>query len=162
MKKVRVENRYEHSLSKVIDVFTEPDFYVAKFEGIGDRNVEVVQHGDDDGFWIEIERQVPADAPSILKKFLGEWNQMGQMENWYEDGDGYRNDLELFTHGVPLKITGTMLMSGDEESCVNRIEMRLASNVPLLGGHLEKFAAVRTQQGLDDEYEFIQGYLAAN
>lgn len=160
MMKVRVENHYDHGLEEVYAAFREPDFYVAKFEGIGDREIEIIESGeDDDGFWIEFERMVPADAPGMLKKLIGDWNQMGQTENWSADGDGYRNDLELHTHGVPLNIDGTMLLTGDDESCVNRIEMRLSSSVPLLGGHLEKFAATRTKKGLDDEYDFIRAFL---
>jgi hypothetical protein len=160
MKTVKVEHHYSHGLDEVYRAFSDPDFYIAKFEGIGDRNVKVVDHGEDDeGFWIEIDREVPADAPGMLRKFMSEWNSMGQTENWTRDNEGCRNELELFTKGVPLEITGEMFLSGDEESCVNRVVMSLKSNVPLLGGALEKFGAERTREGLDAEYEFISGYL---
>ena len=160
MKTVSVEHEYSQGLEEVYAVFRNPDFYIAKFEGIGDRNVQVLDHGeDDDGFWIEIDRDVPADVPGILKKFMGEWNSMGQTENWSEDDDGYHNELELQTRGVPLDISGKMFLTGDDSGCVNRVVMYLKSNVPLLGGQLEKFGAVRTQEGLDAEYDFIRDYL---
>jgi hypothetical protein len=52
-----------------------------------------------------------------------------------------------------------MFLTGDDSGCVNRVTMYLKSNVPLLGGQLEKFGAIRTQEGLDAEYDFIRNYL---
>jgi len=162
MQVVSVENRYDHGLGVVYSAFCKPEFYAGKFEAIGDRDVEVTDHGeDDDGFWIETKREVPADVPGVLKKILNEWNSLTQTENWSPDGDAYRNELELLTSGVPITITGTMRLSGDDETCVNRIEMRLSSSMPFLGGQLEKFASTRTRKGLNDEFEFIREYLDA-
>lgn len=161
MKTVEVIHEYDHPVDEVYAAFTDPDFYIAKFEGIGDRGVQVVDDGeDDDGFWVETYREVPADVPGVLRKFLSEWNAMTQTENWSANEDGYYNQLELISKGVPLDISGEMFLSGDGESSVNRVVMYLKSSVPLLGGQLEKFGAVRTREGLDAEYEFIQGYLA--
>jgi hypothetical protein len=160
MKKVTVENHYEHGIEAVMTEFRDPDFYLQKFEWVGDRNVQVNGHGEDDeGFWIETRREVPADVPGVLKSILGEWNELVQKERWVADGDGYRNELELQSEGVPVSISGTMQLTGDENHCVNRIEMRVSSSVPLLGGQLEKFVAAKTLQGLEYEYDFISQYM---
>jgi hypothetical protein len=162
MKTVKVKNDYDYSLATVHGVFTDPEFYQKKFEGIGDRNVQVLEFGEDEqgtGFWIELTREVRSDVPGLLKKLLGEWNALKQVEYWYENEGGYRNDIELTSDGVPIQISGFMQLNGDGDSCVNRVEMQIKSSLPILGGQLEKFAAGDTQSGLEKEYDFISSYL---
>ena len=162
MKIVKVENAYDFSLATVHSVFADPEFYQKKFEGIGDRNVAVLDYGADEegtGFWIEVTREIRSDVPGVLKRLLSEWNAVKQAEYWYENDGGYRNDIKLTNDSVPLQIDGFMLLTGDADSCINRVEMHLNSSVPFLGSQMEKFAAGDTQRGLDKEYEFITNYL---
>lgn len=160
MKKVNVDNKYAHGIETVMTEFRNPEFYVQKFEWVGDRNVRVNDHGEsEEAFWIETQREVPVDVPGVLKSILGEWNDTVQKEHWVADGEGYRNELELSSEGVPVSITGTMYLTGDDTQCVNRIEMRISSSVPFLGGQLEKFVAGKTLQGLEYEYDFISQYM---
>ena len=161
--KVKVEHEYSHSLARVHEAFSDPDFYVRKFEGVGDRNVHILDSSDDeDGFWIEIEREIRTDAPAVLRGIVGEWNSLRQTEHWHDDDGGYANDLELFSDLVPIRIRGRMFLSGDDGACVNRIEMDVSSSMPLLGRQLERFGAASTRRSLTGEYEFIRNYLAAN
>lgn len=158
---VRARHEYRHPVSKVWAAFTDPDFYQAKFEGIGHRNVEVIAtESDADGFSIEVSREVPLEVPGFLRSMLGEWNTLLQNERWSAGGKGdYANELEIEARGVPAAMTGTMKLTSKGKGCVNEVAITIRASVPLIGGKLEQFVARDTEATLEAEYEFIQGYL---
>lgn len=158
--KVETEHHFEQDRETVYAMFCDPDYYVAKFEALGDRNVQILESTDDDeGFSIEIEREVQLDAPGMLKSVLGEWNALRQTEHWREEDGDYVNELQIHSDLVPMTISGTMRLVEDGEGCINIIEMNLDSRVPLIGKALVKFAAENTAKSLDEEYDFALDYL---
>lgn len=158
---VRARHEYRHPVSKVWAAFSDPEFYQAKFEGIGHRNVEVVStESDAAGFSIEVSREVPLDVPGFLRGLLGEWNLLLQNERWTEAGKGvYTNELEIEARGVPAAMTGTMRLSASGKGCVNEVAITIRASVPLIGGKLEQFVSKDTEATLAAEYAFIQDYL---
>lgn len=158
---VRARHEYRHPVRKVWAAFSDPEFYQAKFEGIGHRNVEVVStESDGDGFSIEVSREVPLDVPGFLRGMLGEWNLLLQNEHWTGAGkDVYTNELEIEARGVPAAMTGTMRLSPSGKGCVNEVAIAIRASVPLIGGKLEQFVSRDTEATLAAEYAFIQDYL---
>jgi hypothetical protein len=158
---VRARHEYRHPVRKVWAAFSDPEFYQAKFEGIGHRNVEVVStESDADGFSIEVSREVPLEVPGFLRGLLGEWNLLLQNEHWTEAGKGvYTNELEIEARGVPAAMTGTMRLSASGKGCVNEVAITIRASVPLIGGKLEQFVSKDTEATLAAEYAFIQEYL---
>lgn len=158
---VRARHEYRHPLSKVWTAFSDPEFYQAKFEGIGHRNVEVVStESADEEFCIEVSREVPLEVPAFLRGMLGEWNTLLQTERWMAARGGYANELQIEARGVPANMTGTMSLSGNGKGSVNEIAITIRASVPLIGGKVEQFIARDTEATLDAEYEFIRSYLA--
>lgn len=158
---VRARHEYRHPVRKVWAAFSDPEFYQAKFEGIGHRNVEVVStESDGNSFSIEVSREVPLDVPGFLRGLLGEWNLLLQNERWTEAGKGvYTNELEIEARGVPAAMTGTMRLSASGKGCVNEVAITIRASVPLIGGKLEQFVSKDTEATLAAEYAFIQDYL---
>lgn len=158
---VRARHEYKQPLAKVWAAFSDPEFYQAKFEGIGHREVEVVSaQREGDEFSIEISRQVPVDVPGVLRGLLGEWNTLLQAERWAPAGSNvYANELTIEARGVPAAMQGRMKLSASGKGCVNEVEITIRASVPLIGGKLEQFVARDTEATLAAEYDFIQGYL---
>lgn len=159
---VEAVHEYDHPVEKVFAAFTDPDFYLAKFEGIGARGVEVTACSDDDGvFSIETSREVPLDVPSALKAIVGAWTTVVQNEEWVAgDDDDYLNELDITSDGMPATMSGNMVLYATEDGgCVNEITIRIDCSIPLLGGRLERFIAESTDEQLQAEQEFIQTYL---
>jgi hypothetical protein len=158
---VRARHEYAHPFQKVWAAFTDPEFYQAKFEGIGHRNVTVISAGEDaGGFAIETSREVPLEVPGFLRGVLGEWNTLLQSEHWRTAGDGAgSNELEISARGVPVVITGTMRLARKGKGCVNEVAITIRASVPLIGGKVEQIVARDTEATLASEYEFIQRYL---
>jgi hypothetical protein len=158
---VRARHEYRHPLGKVWTAFSDPEFYQAKFEGIGHRNVEVVStESADEEFCIEVSREVPLEVPGFLRGMLGEWNTLLQTEQWTAVRGGYANALQIEARGVPATMTGTMSLSANGKGSVNDIAITIRASVPLIGGKVEQFIARDTEATLDAEYEFIRSYLA--
>ena len=158
---VRARHEYKQPLAKVWAVFCDPEFYQAKFEGIGHREVEVVSaEREGDEFSIETSREVPVEVPKVLRGMLGEWNTLLQTERWAPAGKNtYANELQMEVRGVPAAMHGRMKLSAQGTGCVNEVEITIRASVPLIGGKLEQFAARDAEANLAAEYEFIQGYL---
>lgn len=161
---VRARHQYDHPLATVWAAFSDPEFYQAKFEGIGHREVEVVsaeQDGED--FRIEISREVPVEVPRVLRGLLGEWNTLLQSEHWQPAGkNAYRNELTIEARGVPAVMTGTMKLSAAGQGCVNEVAITVKAAVPLVGGKLEALVSRDAEATLAAEYEFIRDYLDAD
>jgi uncharacterized protein YndB with AHSA1/START domain len=160
---VRARHEYKHPVKKVWAAFSDPEFYQAKFEAIGHRNVEIVSTDtDDEGFSVEVSREVPLEVPGFLRGILGEWNTLLQNERWTDAGKGvYTNELEIEARGIPALMTGTMTLSSHGKGCVNEVAITIRASVPLIGGKLEQFVSRDTEATLAAEYEFIQDYLAS-
>lgn len=154
-------HEYDHDLETVYGEFTNPDFYIAKFEGVGARNVEVVGCSEDDGvFAIETSREVPLEVPGALKSLLGGWTTIVQSEEWTETEDGeYVNQLEIASDGVPANMSGTMRLYATDAGCVNEVSITIDCSLPLIGGRLERFVGATTSAQLDEEYAFVQSWL---
>jgi hypothetical protein len=158
---VEAVHEYDHPVDTVFEAFTDPEFYLAKFSGVGARNVEIIASGNEDGvFSVETSREVPLDVPGALKSLLGAWMTIIQNEEWIEgEEDEYLNELNIDSEGVPALLTGTMTLYPSGDGCVNEVVMRIDCKIPLVGRKLEHFIADSTAEQLAAEYEFIQEYL---
>ena len=107
-----------------------------------------------------IEREMPANAPSVIKTIIGEWNMLTQKENWGgEPGEEYWNEFDINAHGTPVTIEGSMLLRADGDGCVNEVELDIRCPIPLLGRKVEQFVAEDAEQSLVGEYEFVKSRL---
>lgn len=158
--RVTASHKYATDVADVYAAFCKPDFYKKKFAAVGARGVEVLEKKKrGDTFYIRTEREVPSDVPGMLRKFLGDWNTVVQTESWEPDDEGYFNQLEIESEGVPVSIEGTMSLQPDGKGCVNKLSFEIDCSIPLVGGKLEDFIARDMREVLDREYKFIKGYL---
>lgn len=154
-------HEYDQDLETVYGEFTNPDFYVAKFEGVGARDVEVVASSDRDGvFTIETSREVPLEVPGPLRSLLGGWTTIVQTEEWTETEDGeYVNTLDITSDGVPASMCGAMRLYATDRGCANEVTITIDCSIPLVGGRLERFVGATTAEQLDEEYAFVKAWL---
>ena len=154
-------HEYDHDLATVYAQFSDPDFYLAKFEGVGAQSVEVVSSRKEDGvFAVETTRDVPLEVPGALKSLLGGTTTIVQAEEWTEvDESEYANQLDMSSDGVPANMSGTMRLYATDAGCVNVVTITIDCSIPLVGGKLERFIGGTTADQLAEEYAFIQAYL---
>jgi hypothetical protein len=154
-------HHYDHDVNSVFRFFHDPATVKTKYETIGARNVEILDTSEDgSAFTIKIQREVPADVPGILQKFLGAWNKVIQTEHWQTTADGGRNcNLNVDIAGVPVTVTGTMALQSQGDGCVNDVRMKVTCGIPLVGKKLAEFVAGDTKKAMDSEYAYIKSHL---
>ena len=155
--KIQQDHEYAHSLDAVYAMFTDTGEVEAKHEALGARDIRIEEcEIYDDGADIRFVRDLPAEVPGILKKFLQPWNTVTQFEQWRSTDDGaYDADLEIDIAGVPVSIAGTLFLEPVEGGCVNHVRIEIDCGIPLVGRTLAEFVAKDCERLVAEEYEYI-------
>ena len=161
--KIRQDHEYSHCVDDVLTLFTDTDEIEAKQEALGARNLRIEEcEIYDDGADVRFVRELPAEVPGILSKFLQPWNTVTQFEQWRstEDG-GYDADLDIDIANVPVTVTGTLDLEPVEGGCINHVRITVDCSIPLLGKTLAEFVAHDCERLVADEYDYITARLAS-
>ena len=155
--KIRQDHEYAHELEAVYAMFTDVEEVEAKHAALGARNFsieecELYEDGADVGF----VRELPAEVPGVLAKFLQPWNTVKQSEQWRSsDNGGYDAELDIDIAGVPVTIRGTLELEPFEGSCVNHVRIDIDCGIPFVGKTLAEFVAKDCERLVAEEYEYI-------
>ena len=159
--KFGAEHHYAHSADAVYALFTDERAIKAKQKALGARNIRVQDcETDEGGAIVRFVREMPAEVPGILSKFLQPWNTVEQSEQWvcYEDG-AYTAELDIDVANVPVTVSGTLELEPLDDGCVNHIRMQVDSGVPFVGSTLAEFVAKDCKRIIALEYEYISDRL---
>ena len=159
--KIKALHQYARDVDTVFGLFHDPDFMKVKYQGIGARNVEVLECAGSEGrYTIKVKREVPADVPSLLKKFLNPWNTIVQNETWEgKPGGPFRCKLAVEIAGVPVGMSGDMELRTQDSGCINDVRLEVKCGIPLIGGKLADFVGSDAEKATQAEYEFIRAHL---
>src|SRR5262249_38335089 len=159
------DQNYDAAVDDVFTLFTDPAAVRARYEGAGDRDIEILEcgpHGD--GFVIRTSRTVDVDIPSFARKVLKPTNTMIQTDTWTARAlDGARDaDFEIEVQGAPVKVSGQARIEPTADGGTRHtVDGKLDVKVPLIGGRLASWAEGPSQQRLDAEYDFHRARLSA-
>jgi hypothetical protein len=155
--KIRQDHEYAHSVETVLTQFTDVGEIEAKQEALGARNIRIEEcEIYDDGADVRFVRELPADVPGILSKFLQPWNSVTQFEQWRSTDDGgYDADLDIDIANVPVTVSGTLSLEPVEDGCINHVRITVECSITLLGKALAEFAAHDCERLVAEEYEYI-------
>ena len=108
--KISRDHAYGHSTESLYALFTDSKEIEAKQEALDAREIEVLDcDKDDDGAVVRFVRELPAEVPGILSKFLQPWNRVEQSEHWQVgDNEHFGCDLTIDIANVPFTIEGTL------------------------------------------------------
>ncbi len=160
---VKARHVYQASVDAVFRSFgTEADV-VAKHEALGARNVKFDYCAlKDDALDLKMHRQVPVEAPSMLKKFMKDWNEVYQTESWTgTPGERFEGDFEVHLHGVPVEVKGRCVLTKEGDNCINEVTVKIACGIPLVGKKLAAFVAEGCEESMEKEYQFIKKLVEA-
>jgi hypothetical protein len=153
-------HRYAKDVETLFRFFSDPPTIKAKFEGIGARNIQVLESSEQGGVHLtRTQREMPAEVPGILKKFFGEWNKVVQTEHWRREGSSRTCEFQIDVSGAPVKMHGTMQLRPEGEGCVNDVKLDITSGVPLLGKKIVELVAATSRKGMAAEYAYIRAHL---
>ncbi len=160
MKLIR-EHNYSHSTDTLFALFTDAKEIKAKQKALDARNIRVEEcERDADGAIVRCVREVPAEVPGILSKFLQPWNTVEQSERWSScDGGVFTADLTIDIANVPVTVSGTLELEPKDGGCVNHVRMVIDSGIPFVGKTMAEFIAKDCKRIVAREYEYISDRL---
>jgi hypothetical protein len=136
--KHEMQVRYPASSAVVLKMFTDKGFHTTKLEAMGVHKYKILQHQfDGQNFSIRIERQVPMQAPALVRKLVPMEPKVTNEESWNVAAKSGKVRVE--PQGMPVEMSCTMSMADKGKECVVSCSWEIRARVPLLGGALEKF-----------------------
>jgi len=159
--KVRRDHEYAHSTDAVFALFTSKREIRAKQKVLGARAIRIEEcKKNAGGAVVRIVRELPADVPGILSKFVQPWNTVEQSEQWTRCSDGvYQADLAIDIANVPVTVKGTLELEPLDGGCVNHVRMTIDCGIPFVGKTLADFVAIDCKRLIAEEYEHISDRL---
>ena len=148
---------FNHNPDKIYDSFTTESFIRKKLEAAGARYIFIEITEEQYAVRVNIEREMPVDAPASLQNFVPAWNKMLQKEVWQKYTDGsYSATLDIEVVGMPVKIQGVMNIEPIAEGSTIDATTEIKVNVPLVGGMVAKFISEEISKAIEEEFDFIQ------
>jgi hypothetical protein len=155
------KHEYAHGTDTVFDLFTDASEIEAKQQALGARAIRVEEcEKTDAGAVVRFVRELPAEVPGVLRKFLQPWNTVEQREQWQACGGGvYKADISIGIASVPVTITGTLELEPADPGCVNHVRLRVESGIPFVGKTLAEFVAKDCKRLIAAEYAYLSDRL---
>jgi hypothetical protein len=158
---IHQDHEYVHSTDAVFALFTDTEAIAAKQQALGARNIRIEECSTDaEGAVVRFVRELPAEVPGILSKFLQPWNTVEQSEQWWCCTDGvYQAELAIDIANVPVTITGTLELEPLDDGCVNHVRISIESGMPFIGNTLCEFVAKDCMRLVEEEFEYLSELL---
>lgn len=155
---------YQHSSVDLLQMFSNPEFFKAKYSATGARDIQVLAMEKANGrFCIKVSRKVPTDVPipSFARSLVPQDITLIQTDSWdMEKGTG---SLDIEFVGIPVRVHCELVLKDVAGKAVEDLHFDIRVNVPLIGGKLEKLLAddLKVKFARDTEVTFgmIPGYL---
>ncbi|MEM7613226.1 MAG: DUF2505 domain-containing protein [Pseudomonadota bacterium] len=161
--RVARDHLYSVSPEALFGTFTDEAALLAKHKALGSRDIVIHRcQVSPEKAEVDFSREVPAEVPSMFKRFIQPWNAVRQTEHWQHNSVGYHAALSLDIKGVPAAITGTLHIEPVDDGCINHIVLTIECSIPLVGGKLAKFIADDAKRQMRDEYEYLSALLATS
>lgn len=140
---------YPAEIGRIARMLADDRFVRAKIDATGalDSSFEVIRDGD--AFTVTTRRRLPTDqVPARFRSLVGQSLDVRVVEAWEAAGaDGARaGTLSIDIAGVPVRVTGRMLLTPSPQGTVQSLSGDITASVPLFGGPIEKAAAGAVDQ----------------
>ncbi|MDF1629096.1 MAG: DUF2505 domain-containing protein [Alcanivoracaceae bacterium] len=134
------QNRYPFPLDAVLKTFANEDYFLAKYQLAGAKQIELIESTKQDGrSRITIRRIVDLDVdiPAFARKFVPHTITVTQTDSW--DSATKTGRLDIDFKGMPAEVKCDMTLTDQGGETVLDLNFSVKINVPLVG---EKLAAV--------------------
>ena len=158
---VKVRHVYDQPVDTVFSAFGNKASLERRYKDLGARNIKVEKCKlTKTSLDLVTSREVPVNAPALLKKFMGEWNLANQKEQWTGTaGKSYQGHAMISIKGVPVTITAKMVLASSTKGCTNDVTLTIESSIPFIGSKLAEFVGQTSVTELQKQYAHIKASL---
>lgn len=137
----------------VFTMLRDRDYVQAKCEATGSLQTTVQIREELDGSTTIVSTRVlPAEVPSVARKFVGETITATETQEWSPAAtDGSRTASVRVDFSGPLAFSGTLHLTPSGEGSQVITEGAFTASVPFVGGTIESVAAEQTARYLSAE-----------
>ena len=160
---LRDTHTYDAPIERVLAMLGDDDATVAKYEGMGHREVQVLESSaDDTHIHVATSRVVDVDLPGFARRVLKPTNTMRQTDDWTRADDGsWTGTFAVEVDGAPIKLSGSMSLAAGDGTTDHTVTIDMQVKVPLVGGKIADWAGKNdVRQTLDGEFAFGDSWLA--
>lgn len=147
---------FDQDVDSIYASYVKKKFVKTKMEALGARNIDLDISKEKKSAAVEIIREMPAEVPSALKKFVKPWNKLTQKEEWSgKKGGPYSSEINVEFDGVPVSIHSFIELEATEDGSSITIETEVKCSILFVGKILAKFVADASSIAIDKELEYI-------
>jgi hypothetical protein len=150
-----IEYEIECDAGTVYQYLTDKNFLVERIEALGEDPPTVKIGKKGKGVEINLKRVRHLKLPAVAARIIGDDQRFEMTERWRPDGDGWVGDYVLDVVGVPARIDAEFELRPSGAGCVYSITHTPKVNVPLVGKKLEAILRKETEQGCDEEIDYL-------
>jgi len=150
--------QFPQDIKTIFKSYIDTEFLKRKYEELGSRKVKVnVDQLKENEWKVFVEREILANPPGEIKKFIGTWQKMSQVEVWTENSDGsYTCNIIFDNQGAPIKISAVLTLNslGEGTSAHNITDVQCS--IPFIGKKLTKFISEAGTEVLEEELKYVE------
>ena len=147
---------YKQNLETILKFYQDEALVTAKMIALGSRNIEFESVINEEGLpTITIQREVGADAPEALRRFIARWNKSSQTDVWTGEPGGPYTCHMIFYTSAPVNVTASMELRATAKGCTNKTKTEIISSVPILGEMIGKYVQKAIMEAVREEYLYI-------
>ncbi|WP_028081425.1 DUF2505 domain-containing protein [Solimonas soli] len=153
---------FEKPAATVIRMFGDRRYFERKYELLGFKNVEVLEHrlaGDDFSIRIRYTTAASVPLPDFARKFISGDITIVQEDRWNLARRVGRLEVDL--RGLPVKVAADMkLGEHGKGGAANTLSWDVRCTIPLIGGKLEKLLVADIEAKADADLAASRRILA--
>jgi hypothetical protein len=160
---VKGAHTYAAPIDVVVGMLGDPAAAAARYEGMGHRNVAILECAREGGLLrVRSSRVVDIELPGFARRVLKPTNTVEQSDEWRQGADGtWSGTFAVDIHGSPVQMAGTMRLSPGDGVCTHEVTITVTVKVPLVGGRIAEWAGNNdVRRTLDAEFAFGDRWLA--
>lgn len=151
-----VRHHFAHDVDRVFSVLTDPDFLKRRCESQGEKNVVVQIDRDGPRLHIRVERDLERNLPAIAKKIFNPKSRVTDRQTWETTGDQRISSWTVEIQGQKrVAISGRLTLAAAGGGCDYTEAFKVAVNVPLIAGPLEKYVLGEAESSIRQQLAFM-------
>jgi hypothetical protein len=155
-------HEFDASVDRIFDLLTTEESVVARYGAAGFGDVKVVSRSiEGSRLEIAVERTESGNLPGPLAKLTSGAVRLRQTDTWaaIKDKNERRATWKVSTRGVPVTISGEILIEATSSGATLTQSGEVAAKIPIMGGKIEAMSIEQTKAKLDDEWRWLAEHL---
>ena len=150
---------FSASAEDVYENLTDPQTIVDRCIALGSIDAECDSDGEDLPE-ITIKRVEEAELPPMMKKIVGDKQQLKTVQQWSETEESYDSKSQTSVVGTPIKIDAKQSLYNTEDGSEIEIDLLVSAKIPLVGKKVEGMVASKVRKELLREFAYVNDHLA--